>query len=126
MDRLKAYSKNSLTSADLALIQKRRISQPFGSLEECEGFIRSNPDIQGGADFQFPEGMKKEGYDKESIFMVEGSGTVGESHSIVRLHIRIEEDNAPPKQNPQGGKNPSGSEKFGDLHVIRFEEGAAP
>ena len=124
LDRLKAYSKNSLTNADLALIQRRRISQPFGSLEECEGFIRSNPDIQGGADFQFPEGMKKEGYDKESIFLIEGSGSVGDSHSIVRLHVRIEEE--PPKPPPQSGGKPAESTKFGDLHVIRFEEGAAP
>lgn len=124
LDRLKAYSKNSLTSADLALIQRRRISQPFGSLEECEGFIRSNPDIQGGADFQFPEGMKKEGYDKESNFLIEGSGSVGDSHSIVRLYVRIEEE--PPKTTPESGGKPAESTKFGDLHVIRFEEGAAP
>lgn len=123
LDRLKAYSKNNLTSADLALIQRRRISQPFSSLEECEGFIRTNPDIRGGADFQFPEGMKKEGYDKESIFMIEGSGSVGDSHSIVRLHVRIEEDAPQPKKDPGDAVKPA---KFGELHVIRFEEGAAP
>ena len=118
LDRFKAYSKNKLTDADLGLIQKRRLSQPFGSLDECEGFIRSNPDIREGADFQFPDGMKKEGgYDKESVFMIEGSGSVGDSHSIVRLYTRMDEET--------DGKTPPSS-KFNDLHVIRFEEGAAP
>jgi type II secretory pathway component PulK len=125
LDRLKAYSKNNLTNADLTIIQKRRISQPFSSLEDCESFIRSNPDITGGADFLFPEGMKKEGYDKETIFMIEGSGSVGASHSIVRLFVRIEEE-APPKTPSGSGGKPADSSKFGELHVIRFEEGAAP
>ena len=123
LDRLKAYSKNNLTSADLALIQRRRISQPFSSLDECEAFIRSNPDIRGGADFQFPE--KNNFYEKESVFMIEGSGSVGDSHSIVRLYVRIEEED-PPKTGSSSGGNPAASSKFKDLHVIRFEEGAAP
>ena len=121
LDRLKAYSKNNLTDADLALIQKRRLSQPFGSLDECKGFIRSNPDIRGGADFQFPDDMKKDGYEKESVFMIEGSGSVGDSHSIVRLYTRMDEETT----KPTDGKTPESS-KFNDLHVIRFEEGAAP
>jgi type II secretory pathway component PulK len=126
LERLKAYSKNSLTDADLGLIQKRRLSQPFGSLEECEGFIRSNPDISGGADFQFPADMKTEGYEKESVFVVEGSGSVGDSHSIVRLYVRIEEETPDTKKDPSDGGKKSESSKFGELHVIRFEEGASP
>ena len=127
LDRFKAYSKNNLTDADLGLIQKRRLSQPFGSLDECAGFIRSNPDIRGGADFQFPEGTKKDGYEKESVFMIEGSGSVGDSHSIVRLYTRMDEEAppAPTSTTTTAGKPPDSS-KFSDLHVIRFEEGAAP
>ena len=121
LDRFKAYSKNSLTDADLGLIQKRRLSQPFGSLADCESFIRTNPDITGGADFQFPEGLKDNEYEKESVFMIEGSGSVGDSHSIVRLYTRMDEETT----KPTDGKTPESS-KFNDLHVIRFEEGAAP
>lgn len=121
LDRFKAYSKNQLTDASIGLIAQRRMEEPFANINDCENFIRTNPDIIGGGDFTFPEEIKKyagEGAGRESTFIVEGSSTVGDSRALVRLYIRIDE--AAPKID--NGKVTDG--KFKDVRVIRFEEGA--
>lgn len=123
LDRFKAYSKNQLTDSSLGLIAQRRIEEPFTSLNDCINFIRTNPDIIGGGDFNIPDEVKKyagEGANRESAFIVEGSSTVGDSRALIRLYIRIDED--APKAKKQG--EPVTDGKFKDVRVIRFEEGA--
>ena len=138
LERLRAYSKNELKDSALALIQKRRMEEPFASLADCENYIRSNPDLDYGRNFSFPDDLKKAGeYDRESVFTIEGSSTVGEARSKVRLFVRFEEDikapatpppsGQPPPTTPppQGGQSSSTAPtKINELRVIRFEEGA--
>ncbi len=129
LDRLKAYSKNQLTQEGLAAIAKRRMEEPFSSLEECTNYIRTNPDIPGGGDFAFPESIQKYNNkdQRENVFIVEGSSSVGDARALIRLYVRIDEE-APPAPASGGSGGTGGNNdkppKFQDVHVIRFEEGA--
>lgn len=128
LERFKIYSKNELTDEDLSLIAKRRLEAPFTSMQECQSFIKSSPDMSGNARyFEFPKEILNNGYNKETSFMIEGSGTVGDSRSIVRLYARIDEE--APKQSGSSSSadatKPPPDPKFLELRVIRFEEGAA-
>ena len=134
--RFKAYSKNLLTDEDLSLIGKHRLETPFSSLQDCKTFITTNPDMSSAAQgFTFPpeieKDLKNNGYDRESSFLVEGSGNVNESRSLVRLYVRIDEVAPAPAANPNpqpgqpGVTTPTPETQFGEVRVIRFEEGAA-
>ena len=68
----------------------------------------------------------KAGEDKrESVFVIEGSSNVGDARALIRLYVRLDEE-APrptdPLHPPDSAKKPAN--KFQDVHVIRFEEGA--
>jgi hypothetical protein len=130
LDRIKLYSKNQLTSESLALIQKRRTEEPFSSITECETFIKTNPDIIGGSEFNIPPEVnynKGKDSNRETVFTIDGSANVGDARAVVRLFVRIDED--APKENttpPKTGDPPKKEElsKFQEVRVIRFEEGA--
>lgn len=148
LDRFKAYSTNLLTDEELALIQKRRTENPFSTRKECETFISTNPDMPDGSSFAFPEALKNfaDGTgQRETAFVIEGTGLVGEAKARVKLYVRFDEDTplAPTQadqqkqqqqQQTQGtttttqpGQNPVTPQpsNIKALRVVRYEEGGA-
>ncbi len=88
LTRLKAVCPD-LSLEDLATIQKKRFESPFGTLDELFTFITSSPDIKTGARCQ--KGTLVD-LSRESHFIVEGSGLVGDARRGIKLYVRLSED----------------------------------
>jgi len=88
LDRIKAMHPD-LSKEDLQVIQKRRFEKPFTSLQEMADFIKSSPDVRNGRDFSFGD-LKL--LVRETNFIVEGTGVVGDARRSIKLAIRMTEE----------------------------------
>jgi general secretion pathway protein K len=101
-ERLKSFAP-ALSLDDLRRIEVRRMEQPFDSLDSLAEFIRTDPEIRGGRDFAFPSTFK--GTLRETVFLVEGRGIVGDVRRTLRLGLRLTEEK--PKAASSGSPAPT-------------------
>lgn len=86
LSRIRTWAPD-LTEEELALIDKRRRLQPFADMDALITFIQTDPDIKGGKNIEVPDEIKKNSSTTETIFMVEGTGIVGDTRRSVRMGV---------------------------------------
>lgn len=114
LERLRTFEPK-LTAEDMIVIQKRRLEGPFASLDDLATFIRSSPDIRGGRDFKFPENIKEAL--KETIFLVKGSGVVGDVRRDIQFGVRFTEERARGSGSGSQGSGSSAGRNKGKLRA---------
>jgi general secretion pathway protein K len=110
LERLRAWGPR-LTEQELAYIDQKRRLTPFASMEALESFVRSDPEIRGGDNFTVPESLKKEGSlsSREEVFMIEASGSVGDTRRNIRMGVIMLSERPPRRQQGQGEGGAGGS-----------------
>ena len=109
MERIRSIEP-TLTKEDLSVIARRRLEKPFTNLKDLETFINTDPGIKNGRNFHFdPETMKDS--PRETIFLIEATGVVGESRRTLKLGVRMSSEEKPP--GAPSGTPPSGGEASG-------------
>lgn len=103
LERLRTFEPK-LTPEDLGFIQKKRLETPFQSLRDLEAFIQTSPDIRNGKQFKFPEALKESM--RETIFLVNATGSVGEVRRTIKLGVRFSTEAPKPSPNPDPSKPP--------------------
>ncbi len=126
LERLKSFDKH-LENEDLAQIDKRRRESPFASATEMQNFIRS--EVKNGRDFSFPADVMSKSAMRETSFVVEAAGVVGEARKTLKLSVKIPEELPTPTPSPDPGMPPpsptpsaSSLPKLKEPVILRVEE----
>lgn len=133
-DRLRALCPK-LTNEELAFIERRRFETPFGSMSDLAGLISNSPDIPNGRNCKLGDLKDKK---RETIFIIDGTGVVGEARRTLKLGVKILEEKPktpPPGQgtsssqtagaaDPNDPKNDPNKTKLLDPVILTIEEGA--
>jgi general secretion pathway protein K len=101
LSRIKSWAPE-LTAEELSYIDQRRRLNPFKSMEELVGFIQGDPEIRGGDNIKVPENLLKKSSDRETVFMVETTGIVGDTRRSLRMGIVIVSEKDTYKKKPDG------------------------
>lgn len=135
-DRLRALCPK-LSNEELAFIERRRFETPFGSMSELAGLITNSPDIPNGRNCKLGELKDKK---RETIFIIDGTGVVGEARRTLKLGVKILEEKpknqptqpgqstsstqSPGAGDPNDPKNDPSKTKLLDPVILTIEEGA--